>query len=235
MAKKRFTSKSVKDAYKWFGKKVKSLFKKDKDDATRRAKSQNIKDYADLEGKMHFFNMYTMGYPDPKYKDTLKYYDIVPLYFPIDMTGSSHGSGRKIRALNIHYLPPKARVQFMDEMKSVIIDGMDRLGYNPDEEGYNKVAYANLTKWVGKYADQVYQGLAGVGDARMLRMCYRSYLVDRIATQITKIKLSEWENVVNLIDPKFYHQDTQISESKVYADIRSSFAKYKGNNWGSIR
>lgn len=48
---------------------------------------------------------------DPKYKDTLKYYDAYPLIIMLDISADGwYGA-------NLHYLPPKLRVKLLEEIE----------------------------------------------------------------------------------------------------------------------
>ena len=59
--------------------------------------------------------MNLFGY-DPKFKETLPYYDRFPLIFPIDFAkGGFYG-------INFHYLPPGARVNFLRQLSRFTSD-----------------------------------------------------------------------------------------------------------------
>ena len=61
-------------------------------------------------GPKHIGSMIMYMY-DPKYKETLPYYDKLPLVLPMEF----HQKGRMI-GLNLHYLPPKLRAMLLDEL-----------------------------------------------------------------------------------------------------------------------
>ena len=73
--------------------------------------------------------MYTFAY-DPKYKDTLPYYDRFPLIFPINKTKGG------FMGINFHYLPPTMRAQLMDALYKITnnkrYDETTRLGLSYD-------------------------------------------------------------------------------------------------------
>lgn len=223
----------IKSAFDWFKKKVVDLFSKKTPPPPKdmpKNKTMDILSVKDITDKMHFMNMYVIGYPDPLWKDELAYYDALPLFFPIDIVGPSHGNGAKIRGLNIHYLEPEPRKVLIQNIFEIVNNGMIRLGYNPDIDGYDKLAYAQLTKFIGKYINQIYLGVLGDSGTKKIRLCYRSYFLNRIPTKIKRIKTSEMLNAIDLIGPSFQ----KMSSSNVYKDINELYNKYKGSNWGSI-
>tara|TARA_Y100000389_G_C17442032_1_gene509205 strand:+ start:492 stop:1067 length:576 start_codon:yes stop_codon:yes gene_type:complete len=66
-------------------------------------------DLGEFTNKLEPGNMYMYVY-DPKFKDTLPYYDQFPLCLPFDdMTGGFVG-------LNLHYLPPLLRAKLLGEL-----------------------------------------------------------------------------------------------------------------------
>src|SRR5210317_565519 len=95
----------TKDSQKWFRKKVQELAIPNrtallKDDALERT-GRNIRG-----------NMYMYFY-DPKFKETLPYYDRFPLTIMIDAApGGFYG-------LNLHYLNYGVRARFLDELMSL--------------------------------------------------------------------------------------------------------------------
>jgi len=58
--------------------------------------------------------LYTFAY-DAKYKDTLPYWDRFPLIVFLG-TGTSKAGNQLLYGLNMHYIPPKARQAFMEEL-----------------------------------------------------------------------------------------------------------------------
>lgn len=52
--------------------------------------------------------MVVFGYPEPKYKEELEYYDATPMVLFIGITRTNDGVIREI-GLNLHYFPPRIR------------------------------------------------------------------------------------------------------------------------------
>lgn len=223
------TEGKIRKAFDWFKKKVKDVFTKKSD--TINKKSLDIVDMKSLNEKMHWMNLYTMVYDNPLGKDdkSLRYYDELPLFFPISMTKSSKGN-TLLHGLNIHYLEPEARKLLIDDLYGVIREGMEMTGYDPDVDDYNNLAYSQLTKFVGKYLDKLYLGMIGTSATKKIRIAYRTYALKQIGSKIKRIKTSEWENAVNLIGPSF----KKMSSSEIYQDVNILYDKYKNRNWNSL-
>ena len=85
---------------------------------------------------------------DPKYKETLPYFDRLPLVLPL-----SFEQGGKMLGLNLHYLPPKLRAALMDELIENVITPkfMDerkriRISYDIMKNAASSSAYAPCIK-----------------------------------------------------------------------------------------
>jgi hypothetical protein len=93
-------------SYDWYRKKVNAM-------TTPGARSLINKGKATVAPKYGIMNLF--GY-DPKFKETLPYYDRFPLIFPIDFAkGGFYG-------INFHYLPPGARVNFLRQLSRFASD-----------------------------------------------------------------------------------------------------------------
>ena len=86
---------------------------------------------ATIRPKYGVMNLF--GY-DPKFKETLPYYDRFPLIFPIDFAkGGFYG-------INFHYLPPGARVNFLRQLSRFATD-----------KKYDKNTRYNIGNLSGRY------------------------------------------------------------------------------------
>ena len=93
-------------SYDWYKKKVQAM-------TTPGARSLINRGKATVAPKYGIMNLF--GY-DPKFKETLPYYDRFPLIFPIDFAkGGFYG-------INFHYLPPGARVNFLRQLSRFASD-----------------------------------------------------------------------------------------------------------------
>ena len=93
-------------SYDWYRKKVAAM-------TTPGARSLINKGKATLRPKYGVMNLF--GY-DPKFKETLPYYDRFPLIFPIDFAKGG------FCGINFHYLPPGARVNFLRQLSRFASD-----------------------------------------------------------------------------------------------------------------
>lgn len=90
-----------KESLTWFRNRVRRI----------RTNSEQFYKQSDLQKSRRFLEgrMFTFFY-DPKTKDKLPYYDT----FPCVMIVETYGSG--FLGLNIHYLPPRIRIRFLEKL-----------------------------------------------------------------------------------------------------------------------
>lgn len=115
-------------------------------------------------------SMYLFMY-DPKHKDTLPYYDRLPLIFPID-----HAKGG-FYGINFHYLPLVLRAKLMDALYDIA----------------NNNKYDETTKL--KISYRVLKNLA---KAKYFKPCIKHYLIDHTRSQFMYVYPSEWDIAIFL-------------------------------------
>jgi len=120
-------------------------------------------------------NMYTFKY-DPKHKDTLPYYDMYPLIFPINKAKGG------ILGINFHYLPPTLRAQLMDALYGATSNK------DYDENTRMRISY-NILNGASKY--------------RLFRPTVKHYLTNHIRTRLVYINPSEWDIALFLPTARF--------------------------------
>lgn len=103
---------------------------------------------------------------DPKGKDTLPYYDRFPL---ILMVGPAE---KGFYGLNLHYLSPRNRAVFFDELQSFLNN--DKM----DESTRFRLAYSTLSQ---------------VRKLRAFAPCFKHYLYSHVMSHTVEIPPSEWE------------------------------------------
>jgi len=113
-----------------------------------------------MPGSMVFF------FYDAKHKDTLPYWDRVPLIIPISK-GKDYFIG-----LNFHYLPPMYRAK--------LLDGLYEYVSNPK--------YDDTTRF-----QLSYQLLKSVSKLRYFRPCIKKYLISHMDSRFFYIHPTEWE------------------------------------------
>ena len=115
---------------------------------------------------------------DPKGKETLPHYDRFPLILMV-------GPAKKgFYGLNLHYLPPRARAVFFDQL----------LDYTNNDK-YNKTTRFKLS----------YDLLSSTAKLRAFQPCFKHYLFDHIDSKTVEILPPEWEIAVFLPTDKFIH------------------------------
>ncbi len=107
---------------------------------------------------------------DPKHKETLPWYDTLPLIIPLE-TYSDGWMG-----LNLHYLPPKGRKMLLDKL----------LEYK--KRANSPRAYMQLS----------YSMLGAVAKSDLFGPCVHRYLVGQLKSRIIRIDDRYWEKVVML-------------------------------------
>ena len=136
--------------------------------------------------------MYIFTY-DPKHKDTLPYYDIFPLVVVI---GPAKGG---FLGLNLHYLPPKLRMQFFANL-------MDIQGSNMDDDSKFALTYRMLKK---------------SSSLRYFKPCVKHYLNSQVTSKFAEVPAPEWEIAIFLPTAQF----RKANSKKVYADSRKAIGK----------
>lgn len=140
------------DTAKQFGKNIneKSLMNKDKTRLVNRIKPGN---------------MYMFQY-DPKFKDTLPYYDRFPLIFPFRVEGD------RFWAINLHYLPHRIRAQLMDSLYDLV----------------NNQRYDESTRIQGTF-----ELLNRAARSRWIKPCVKQYLFSQMNSRFMYVYPSEWD------------------------------------------
>ena len=141
-----------------------------------------------LVGHMYFY-IY-----DPKWKQTLPYYDTFPLVVPI-----GYKSGGML-ALNFHYLPPMMRARLLDALFSV----KQYTLYNGRPQDFINISY-DMLKGMGKtpYAPTI-----------------KRYLWTHVKSNFARIDSEEWEQAVFLPVESF----KKANKRAVWSDSREMVA-----------
>jgi len=138
-----------------------------------------------------FGNMYNFQY-DPKTKQTLPYYDRFPLCIPIQKAkGGFHG-------LNLHYLPPLIRAQFLDALYDVT-----------NNQKYDRTTKMRIT----------YSILKATTKMRFFKPCFKHYLSSNIGSPLLLIEPADWEIAIFLPTESF----RKVSKDTVWKESRKQF------------
>lgn len=108
---------------------------------------------------------------DPKHKQTLPYYDMFPLTIMVQAApGGFHG-------LNLHYLSPVIRAEFLDELMGLAPKKLT------DSTRLMRLRYSLLQR-AKKF--------------REFKPCFKHYLTDHVRSKIMRVPMTEWEIAVFL-------------------------------------
>ncbi|ASD52060.1 DNA end protector [Pseudomonas phage PspYZU05] len=134
--------------------------------------------------------LYAYAY-DAKHKDTLPYWDKYPLI--IFLGTGTQGSSYLMYGLNLHYIPPKARQEFLESLlkqyaSTPVISNSTRL----------KIDWSKVKGFKG--ADKM----------------IKAYLPGHIKGPIIEIKPQDWANVVLLPTQQFMSGGKRYSANKVW-------------------
>jgi hypothetical protein len=115
-------------------------------------------------------SLYMFAY-DPKYKDTLPYYDRFPLVFPY-----ARFSGGFI-GLNMHYLPYPMRITLLDRLMT--------FANNEKMDETTKLKYS-------------WQLIDGASRYSLAKPCIKQYLMDHVESPFRKIESKDWATAMML-------------------------------------
>lgn len=152
-------------------------------------KSLLNKDKTRLVSQIKPGNMYMFQY-DPKFKDTLPYYDRFPLIFPFRVEGD------RFWAINLHYLPHRIRAQLMDSLYDLV----------------NNQRYDESTRIQGTF-----ELLNRAARSRWIKPCVKQYLFSQMNSRFMYVYPSEWDIALFLPLERFSKATkTQVwAESKI--------------------
>ena len=129
-----------------------------------------------------------MFFYDPKFKKTLPYYDRFPLAIIVKPAKGG------FLGLNLHYLPPILRAQFLDAL-------METVTSKKSED-----AKFQLTAKL----------LASTSELEFYKPCIKHYLNEHVKSKFAEVKAPEWEIATFLPTAQFEKADKR----KIYADSR---------------
>ena len=133
--------------------------------------------------------MYTYN---PKLKMTLPYYDMFPLTI---MVGPAPGG---FFGINLHYLPPKIRAIFLDNLNAAASN------QKFDKTTRFRITY-NLLKAAKKY--------------KYFKPCFKHYLTKHVGSKIMKVDAAEWNIAIFLQTAQFKKK----TESYIWAASRRQY------------
>ena len=130
-----------------------------------------------------------MFFYDPKYKDVLPYYDRFPLVIVVKPAKGG------FLGLNLHYLPPILRAQFLDAL-------MDNVTSKKSENAKFKLTTRLL---------------AGTSELEFYKPCIKHYLNEHVRSKFAEVKAPEWEIATFLPTAMFEKANKRKVYNKVIA------------------
>ena len=147
----------TKESREWFMKKAQTMRGINRDELM---KEEPLK-----RGGRRIIGSMQMFYYDPKYKETLPYYDRFPL--SIILKPAKGG----FLGLNLHYLPPILRAEFLDAL-------MDNVTSKKSEDAKFKITTRLL---------------AAASNLEYYKPCIKHYLTTNVQSKFAEVKAPEWE------------------------------------------
>lgn len=129
-----------------------------------------------LAGRMYMY------FYDPKYKETLPYYDRFPLIILVDKTNNG------FTGLNLHYLPIGLRAKFFDKLT----------------EFTNNKKYDESTRF-----KLTYNFLAASSKMKEFKPCFKRYIAGNVESRIVEVPAPEWEVALFMPTDKFVYNKRQ--------------------------
>jgi len=143
-----------------------------------------------LPGEMYMY------FYDPKYKETLPYYDRFPLTI---MVGPAPGG---FYGLNLHYLNPIARARLVNELFKLAPKEID------DTTRLKRLRYDMLV---------------GVQKYREFKPCFKHYLLSHVKSQFSKVPMTDWEPAIFLPVQQFKKKSSRsvwAQSTKEYRQVK---------------
>lgn len=181
----------------WFKGKLQDLVSGSKDatgrDARKFPKQINKNFTSNRVGPRSIGRMVMFSY-DAKHKDTLPYWDALPLVLIVDYKKDG------FTGLNLHYVPPLVRKSIIQALKG-------NLNWEPIMSDF-------LTRNEKSKIALNYNILRGASGFHVLAPCFKRYLFTQCRSNFMYIDPLEWEKAVMLPTEKFQ----KASKAKVHAD-----------------
>lgn len=158
------------ESRKWFVERVRDLRNINRRELLKDSSLKIKSNDRPLVGRMYMY------FYDPKYKETLPYYDRFPLILTV---GPAEGG---FYGLNLHYLPPTTRAILLDKLMSVATN-----------KRYNDNTRLKLS----------YELLSKTKNFREFKPCFKHYLIKHIDSRVVEVHPADWEAAIFLPTEQF--------------------------------
>lgn len=185
---KKIDALSLDQARRWYRETALSISRVDKTKIIKDKKNSiNMVTASDI-GSMVLF------YYDPKHRETLPFFDIFPLVFPIEMYSDG------FLGINLHYLPPAARAHLMDALYTLLSDKVI------DNKTRLKLSY-KILKSSSRF--------------KLFAPCVKRYLYSHVRSSTLKVETKLWDFALLLPLERFVsNNQKRINKNKVWADVK---------------
>lgn len=163
-----------KESLEWFKKRLQSVSRINRENILKDEALKKVN--TPLAGRMYMY------FYDPKYKETLPYYDRFPLIILVDQVKGG------FTGLNLHYLPPVLRAKFFDQLTAFT----------------NNKNYDNSTRF-----RLTYNFLQASSKLKEFKPCFKRYLANHVQSRIVEVPAPEWEVALFLPTDKFVYNKRQ--------------------------
>lgn len=167
--KNRYNKSIEKRSRAWFQQQQHLLLSRKRIDE-KKLFSENTITSKVIPGKLYMF------YYDPKYKDSLPYYDKFPLVFPYSATKEG------FMGLNMHYLPYFQRIQLMTRLMT--------FASNRSMDENTKIRYS-------------WELIGGIARFKAAESCIKHYLKDHVRSMFIEIPGQDWHTAMMLPVERF--------------------------------
>jgi len=181
------TPNQTQEARDWFRESASQLTSRNVKPVRLMNDKQNIRNNITIKdiGKMFMF------FYDPKLKDSLPYYDIFPLVFPIGFKNNG------FLGINMHYLPPTLRAQLMNSLYLTI-----------NNEKFDDTTKLRIS----------YEILSSSSRFKYFAPCVKHYLWDHVqGNKYLYVEPKNWDSALMLPLQRFKKEMSGI----VYKDSKS--------------
>lgn len=139
-------------------------------------------------------NLYLFQY-DPKYKETLSYYDRFPLVFPFQPTRKRGYALQEdgFFGINVHYLPPRLRARLMNNLYQYVTGDL--------KETTSSLQIS-------------YNILINNSKTRFFKPCVKHYLLSNMRSKLFRIQPEEWNTAIMMPLQRF----TKASQGRVWSE-----------------
>jgi len=161
-------------------------------DQSSRVKKVNNNEIIDVKNLRSTLNAQNIGqmfmfFYNPKHKQTLPYYDMFPLVFPIELYSDG------FLGLNLHYLPRNYRANLMDA-----------LYYTINNNKKDKTTRLRVT----------YQLLESTSRMRYFKPCVKRYLSGHVMQKFIYIDPENWDKALMLPTERFMKKPINYVHTK---------------------